>query len=520
MRHGLIAGGLVALAGCASVGPEEALAPAAVPPGWAAVSEGMSGAPVAADWLEELADPAVTALAAEAIAYNNDLAATGARVRAALAQARIQRGQLLPTLGVGLGGNSQFSSGGVQQFEDPQTGQIVFVDVPGSSQDQYSTTFSVQWDLDIWGRILDGTRAAYADAAAQELDYAAAALSIAGGTAQTYYGLVEARLQRELAERDVETGEANLRIIERRYERGLSSSLDVRLARASLAQSRAQLIAREQAERETARNLEVLVGRYPAAALAAPGVLPDVDALSARNAAMIGLGDPAALLFRRPDVLSSELALKAAGLRVSEARKALLPSLSVNARATDNFDNSGDFFETLFDPDDVFATMAANLFQPIFQGGRIKANIAAQRAQQEAAVYRYAQTALNAFREVEDAVAADAFLAAQLEARRLAFEEAEAAEELSERQYLSGTTNIFDLISAQQRRIANESQFIAASRARLVNRVDLYLALGAPFSVPVFERAGADRFTPPARDPALPNPRTLARAPADAESRP
>ena len=498
-----------ALASCASVGSDEALAPAVVPTGWQAVSDESAPGTVTANWLEELGDPAVTALAAEAIAYNNDLAASGARVRTALAQARISRSQLLPTFGVGLGGNSQFSSGGVQQFEDPQTGQIVFVDVPGSSQDQYSTTFSISWDLDLWGRVLDGTRAAYADAAAQELDYAAAALSIAGGTAQTYYGLLEARLQRELAERDVATGEANLRIIERRYERGLSSSLDVRLARASLAQSQAQLVGREQAERETARRLEVLVGRYPGATLEAAGALPTVGALSTPTEATVGLGDPAALLFRRPDVLSSELSLKAAGLRVSEARKQLLPSISLSARATDNFDNSGDFFETLFDPDDVFATMAANLFQPIFQGGRIRFGITAARARQEAALYQYAQTALEAFQEVEDAVAADTFLEAQLRARRLAFEEAEAAEELTERQYLNGTANVFDLISAQQRRIANESQFIAASRARLVNRVDLYLALGAPFTVPVYARDSPERYTPPARDPALPNPRTL-----------
>lgn len=504
LRASLIA--TTVLAACVSAGPQDALAPAAVPGDWAAVSAQLSESvtPVTANWLEELGDPAVTDLAAEAIAYNNDLAASAGRVRAVFAQARIQRAGLLPTLGFSVNGNSQFSSGGdVILVPDPQTGQPVPQVVTAASQDQYSTAFSTTWDLDVWGRILDGTRAAYADAAAQELDYAAAALSITGGAAQTYYGLIEARLQRELGERDVETGEANLRIIERRYERGLSSSLDVRLARASLAQSRAQLIARQQAEREAARRLEVLVGRYPAGTIASSGDLPEVAALTIENEAMIGLGDPAALLFRRPDVLSSELALKAAGLRVSEARKALLPALSVNARAVDNFDNSGDLFKTVFDPDAIFATMAANLFQPLFQGGRIKANIKAQRARQEAAVYTYAQTALTAFREVEDAVAADTFLAAQLAARRLAFEEAAAAEELTERQYLSGTANIFDLISAQQRRIANESQFIAASRARLVNRIDLYLALGAPFSVPEFVREGGERFTPPSRDPDL-----------------
>ena len=506
LRLGLLSALLAGASGCASVGPEEALAPAAVPGDWAAVSARMSGtAPVTGDWIAELGDPAVTALAAEALAYNNDLAGAGARVRGVLAQARIARSQLLPQIGFGLDATRTRSPGGARLVG----GQLV---TTGGYVNDFSSTFSLQWQLDVWGRLTDQTRAAYLSVEAQELDFAAAALSVAGNTAQAYYGLLATRLQRELSGRDVETGEANLRIIERRYERGLSSSLDVRLARASLAQSRAQAIAQAQAEREAARQLEVLLGRYPSATLTAEGELPSVEGLAGAEGGA-GLGDPIALLSRRPDVLAAERRLKAQGFQVDAARKALLPSLQLTAFAVENENNQvvtgadgvprldkADFMEAL-DFDNVFARLVGGVSAPVFQGGRLKAQVKAERSQLEASVYDYAQTVLDAYRQVEDAIAADAYLDAQLTARRLAFEEAEAAEALTERQYLNGTANVFDLISAQQRRIASESQFITASQARLVNRVDLYMALGAPFAVPAFERAGTERFTPPERDP-------------------
>ena len=146
--------------------------------------------------------------------------------------------------------------------------------------------------------------------------------------------------------------------------------------------------------------------------------------------------------------------------------------------------------------------LIGQLVQPIFQGGRLRANVRARRAEMEAAVYDYAQTALVAYREVEDAIAAEASLSAQLDARAVAFDEARAAEELTERRYLQGAETIFNLISAQQRRIGAEAQLIAAQRARLTNRIDLYLALGAPFEAPQGLARPGERFTDPARDPA------------------
>lgn len=468
---------LLLTAACVSVPAEDALEGIATPQGWAAVSADMAtdARPVTENWLADLNDPVITLLVAEAIKGNRDLAAAEARVRATRERVGITRAGILPSINGALRG--QTTSLPEQTFTDPDTG--LTVSRPGSSADNYNLGFSLSWELDIWGRLTDETRAAYLGAEASKLELASTELSIAGGAAQAFYALTEARLQRQLSEHDVQTGESNLSIIERRYSRGISSSLDVRLARSSLASSRATLIARQRAEKEAARRLELLLGRYPSAAIASSDALPKLGIFWDNGSAAIG--DPLSMLATRPDVIAAERRLKASGLSAAAARKALLPSLSLSASAFEEEQSSS---LISFHFDDAVQNLTANLVQPIFAGGRLRAQARAAKADMEAAVFTYASTVLTAYGEVENALAAERFLSAQLDAQQLAFEEAKAAEELTQRQYLSGTTNIFNLISAQQRRISAESQFISASRQRLSNRIDLYLALGASFEVP------------------------------------
>ncbi|MEM9840934.1 MAG: TolC family protein [Pseudomonadota bacterium] len=482
---------MVLVASCATPGPKEALEPIeADRTSWASVTDTQSGGAVTDNWLSDLNDPRVETVVAEALRSNFDLQATGQRVASARNQARVARAGLLPSIDANLGGRRQ---GGPQVFNGINFGD--------QFQTTFNTGFNLSWELDVWGRLTDATRAAYLDAAARELDFAAARLSLAGNASSGHYELTAARLQRQLAERDVATGQANLRIIERRYQRGISSSLDLRLARSSLASSDAALQTRIQQELEAARRLEVVLGRYPSATLAAAEALPSLEDLGAERP--IELGSPEELLVRRPDVLAAEARLKSAGLRVSEARKAFLPRLSINAGVTQNAigpaqvptgevdadgnpifrqeRNSVANIADLWDFDQLFKSLVGNLTQPLFQGGRLIATEKQRKAEARAALFDYANTALTAWREVEDAIAAERLLSTRQDALDLAFKEAAAAEDLTERRYLAGTTNIFDLINAQQRRIQAEGQLIDAQRARLTNRLDLYLALGAPY---------------------------------------
>ena len=490
-KYAGLAGMLMLSTACVSLDQEDALERFDAPASWATISDELSGsvAPVTPDWLADMGDGDVTQIVSAAMENNNNLAASASSVKAAVENARITRAGLLPSITGSLGASRRRGNGGVQQVGDD------FVAVPpGNYSNTTNLSLNASWEADIWGRLTDQTRSAYLQASAQDLDFAAAKLSIAGSAAQSWYGLAAARLQRQLSERDVETGEANLRIIERRYDRGISSSLDVRLARSSLASSRATLISRQQAEQEAARALEVLIGEYPSGQLANLSGLPSLEPMMDDKGAMIGVGDPAGLLFRRPDVLAAEARLRANRLDVYAARKQFLPALQVSL--------SGQWGDTtiqdLFDIDQVAGSLAASLVQPLFQGGRLKAAAAARRHQLESSVYSYAQTVLEAYQDVENALAAERFLAARLEALELAYDEAVASEDLTSRQYVNGTADIFNLINAQQRRISAESAYISAAQARLANRINLYLALGAPFEVP-----GDEQYTAEEADNAL-----------------
>ena len=152
----------------------------------------------------------------------------------------------------------------------------------------------------------------------------------------------------------------------------------------------------------------------------------------------------------------------------------MLPSLTLSASAS----NSTTEISDVLDPEQIAANLIAGLVQPLFTGGRLDAQRDAAVVRAEGAVADYAASALNAWREVENALAADALLAEQEQAQERALEEARLAEELAERQYTSGTVTIFNLIDSQTRRLNAESQLVSARASRATNRISYHLALG------------------------------------------
>ncbi len=499
--------------GCASVDEELLDTQLPDPPAAWAAGEDTADPPVG-DWLAPFGDNALYGLVSEAMGRNNDLLAAAANLEAARAGAKIARASLLPTLNAQGGasrnaivsdpslaaqaGGAPVGSGtsakeleqqfGVDADNDGKLdGLDLFVGPAGSAPGQdgiaesplpnrrvyinnYSLGAQINWEIDLWGRLTDETRAAYKDAKASLAEFQGARLSIAGAVTQSWFGLIEARQQRELAERDVAARQSNLNVTERRYERGVASSLDVRLSRSALGSSQANLAFRQRGEKEAARRLEVLLGRYPKAELEAAAALPELPPLA-------GAGAPGEILARRPDLIAAEARMEASGLRARAARKALLPRLTLSSQ----IGTSGPDLSDLIDPERLAGNIAAGLFQPLFQGGRVRANAKRQRAVAEASLLSYAQTALEAYEEAENAIDAETFLAASESALKLAYEEAAAAEDLTERRYASGTATIFDLLNAQTRRISSESSYILAQRQRVSNRVALYLAIGGDF---------------------------------------
>ncbi|MAL09955.1 MAG: transporter [Maricaulis sp.] len=423
---------------------------AAIPAHAADWSVPVDGGPMPVDWVATFNDPRLGALVAEADGANPSLSAAFARLDAAQASARAANAGRLPSISAG--------------------GDVSRTERNAGGSNSFGADLSASWEVDVWGRLSDRARAGVSDAEASRADLDGARLSLAAQVAKAWFILLEARLQTELAERDVEAKERSLSFIERRFSAGVSRSSDVRTFRSALASSRSTLALRQRAEASAARSLEILLGRYPSNAIEHDYDLPDLGPLT-------GVGDPADLLVRRPDILAAEARLNSAGYRASEARRALLPRLSL----TGTTGSGGTQIEDLLDPDTLVSNLIGSLTAPIFSGGALRAERDRSEAAARAQLHTYVNTVLLAWREAEDAIFSDALLAERVAAQTEAFEQAAAAEELVDRQYRSGLATIFELLDAQSRRNSAESLLYSARRERATNRVDIYLAIGGDF---------------------------------------
>lgn len=438
----------LALAACAG-GPDfDPSSPVAVRDTYAALPD--SFAPANDDWIAAFNDAELIALVDQALAQNPNVEAARAGLDAARAQARIANAGRLPTLDGRL--RASETEGGLQS---------------GSS---FSLGLEAGWQADVWGRLSDQARAGYLTAQAAEADWRGARLSIAAATARAWYALAEAELQTALSLRDVDTRERQLAIVDRRFQRGVARSSDVRTARSALASSRAALASRERAEAAAARQLETLIATYPGNTTDGAGALPDLGPLP-------DPGAPESLLTRRPDIVAAEARLEASGFSADAARKALYPGLSLSATLTDSAQN----LEDVLDFDDLVSQVAGSILAPVFRGGQLRAQRDQAQAQARQQAARYVDTVLTALREAEDAIDADLRLNQRVDALTEASQEAEAALELVERQYASGVATIFELIDAQSRLINADSQRIAARAARVDNRIGLHLAVAGDF---------------------------------------
>ena len=432
------------LSACASVVTPGASDLVLAPETFSAAPAELDASP--SDWIAAFEDPVLQVLVAEALDANPTVASALASYDAARAGARSAGAARLPTLDGSVG------------YTDQEPGNTGF-----------STGLEVNWQADVWGRLGDQARSGALTAEAARADWYGARLSIAASVARSWYALIAASQQAELAQADVEARTNQLEIVERRFQRGVVRSSDVRTARSALASSEATLASRLRAQANAARVLEVTLGRYPSASIAAGAELPALGALP-------NPGQPETLLARRPDVVAAQARLAAAGYSASAAQKALYPGLGLRASLADG---GADIADAL-DFDDLVKTVVGSISAPIFQGGRLRAE--RDQAQAEQLSANLVSTALTALREAEDAIEADRRLAERVDALTVASDEAREALALVQRQYASGLSTIFELIDAQTRQISAQSALISARNERVDNRIALHLAIAGDFS--------------------------------------
>jgi NodT family efflux transporter outer membrane factor (OMF) lipoprotein len=251
---------------------------------------------------------------------------------------------------------------------------------------------------------------------------------------------------------------------------GIRPALDLRLAEANLATAEA-VVEQWHGEREQARRqLEILLGRYPSGRLVEQTILPELLPI-------VPVGLPSDLLTRRPDLHAARTRLLASDARVIQAQAELYPKISLTASGG----ASSDELDNLMNNNFLIWSLGANLVQPLFTGGRLRANIKLAKAQATESVMRYRSVVLSAFSEVESALATDGAYRKREARLASAGKKAQGALRLAEDRYERGVEPFLTVLDAQRRLIETQSHRVAVRRMRLENRVNLHLALGGDF---------------------------------------
>lgn len=447
------------LAGCVTRAPDPQPAPSVeLPAEWnTPIPENAA----ASAWLNDLQDPALNALVEEALADNANLQTAAYRFAQSLAEAGLIRADERPTANFGLDGNRQkINSIGPQSIDSAHF-------------NNYQLGLNISWEIDLWGKLRDRSSAALAQTEAAAAELRLAKQSLVAQIAKRWFDYAEAHALLRLAEETAQSYAQNEVAITTRFEKGLTDRLDLHRIRTQTANALAQVEIEKRKIDALARLLENLLGRYPAAALEPNQSFPPLPLA-------IPAGLPAELLQRRPDLITAERRLAAAEKNLSANKKDRLPAFSLTGLGGTRSDQFNELLENNFS----VWSLAGNLAQPLYQGGRIRANINRSAALRNQAEAQYRDTALRAFREVETALAAESTLRREFTRRAEAAKEADEAEALAWSRYRDGTIPFLDALESQRTANSARSGCILLRNQLLQNRIDLYLALGGPFQDP------------------------------------
>lgn len=463
MIRSLVVVALFLIVGCAAAPPVSVPElSVTVPDSWTTATAPTGQVPV--NWWEDFGEPGLTTVVETVLMRNFDLQGAAARLEVAAADARIAASGFQPSIDTSYSGSRRkqnFVGLPIPGFEDQ-----VLSTISGN----HGVSLDVSWEIDLWGRLRASNQAALADLQASAADLRGAQLSIAGQTVKTWFVIAEAQQQIDLSLETVESFRESVKRVRDRFEAGVRPSLDLRLALLNLSNAEALLQQRRQQFDVATRQLKVLLSEYADDALRTPLSLPAVTP-------NVPSGLPADLVARRPDLVAAERELAAAEARVGVARKERLPRISLTAATG----TATDSLRSLIDGDFSVWSLLASVAAPLWQGGRLRAQISRAEATSAVALASYANTALTAYAEVEIALAAEEFLEEREGHLMTSVEQARAAERLADERYRTGLETYITVLDSQRSAVQAEGELIAAKRLRLENRVDLYLALGGGF---------------------------------------
>ena len=331
----------------------------------------------------------------------------------------------------------------------------------------YGLGLNLQWEVDVWGRLVNGRKAAYKDYEAISYDLSYLQFSIMIRSSQLYFNTKEAASQLELAEESYQSLKEIRDLVKDRYEKGLRSSLDYRLAETSVATSIVSIENRKNVLRSLNRQIEILIGNYPSGTFIDRSPLPS-------TLPTVPYGMPASVIQRRPDVRSLVLKMEAAGHRVAQSTRDLLPGIMINGSAG----TSTKEIEKIFDKDHGIWNLGMNVTAPIFNGGRLRSIIKIQESNYENSKQDLIRGILKAFSEIEQLLQQNESLSIQNDALDIAVKQSKDAYDLSIERYDKGVTNLESVLNTQRQYNTIRSQQLTVHRQSIENRLSLVLAMG------------------------------------------
>jgi len=411
-------------------------------------------------WFEIFKDEKLQDLINDALSKNYDLREAVARIEAARANLGIIRSEQFPTI-----------VAGSDVINQRQSRSSAF-DLPAPVQRDRSfgsvLLNLLTFEIDIWGRLRKQTAAARADLLATEEARRAVLTTLISDVATAYFGLRELDFELDISRRTLASRQESLRLIKLRQERGVATMLEVRQAEELVYDAGEVIPALEQGITQTENFLSFLTGKNPAAiarglSLTEQQVPPTVPA-----------GLPSDLIERRPDIRSAENSLIAASARIEVAKKEYFPRISL----TSFLGYESGQLTSLFSGSRNIWSLAGQVAQPIFTGGRLKSNVRFTQAQRDFLLVDYQQTVQSAFREVSDSLIAYQKVKEVRTQRAFLVETLRDRSRLSYLRYTGGVATLLDALDADRELFEAERSLALARRDELLSVVQLYKALG------------------------------------------
>lgn len=322
------------------------------------------------------------------------------------------------------------------------------------------------YEVDMWGRLQAQRRVAALDVAASQEDLHTAAITLSAEVTLRWLGIIASRQQKALLEKQLETNETVLELIQLRFRNAMVSALDVYQQKQLVENVQAEIPLVEEKERLQMHELAVLLGKPPGTAFnIAADQFPNLPGLP-------GVGLPADLLAARPDIKAAGRRLEAADWQIAEARANRLPALTLTARA--RYGESD--IDTLFD--NWLLNLSASLSAPIIDGGARKAEVDRTRAVAAERLAAYRDTVLTAVKEVEDALVREEKQQAHIEGLQQIIETAQKALEEAGARYRSGISDYLPVLTQLLSVQSLENNLILRQENRMAARVALHRALG------------------------------------------